>query len=120
MIVAIALLHRDGMSSMLGGSLSCRISLASGIGVFSGGGEGRSVCCWGLACCCRWAEFLSLVRRCICLVSAFFNRWAEFFGFRGRCLLGHWPYCLCMCVVFVNNVSDVFRCFVDVCWCDVV
>ena len=71
MIVAIALLPSVGMSSMLGGSVSCRIYCASGIGVFSGGGGARSVCCWGLACFCRWAEFMSLVRWFICLVSAF-------------------------------------------------
>ena len=40
MIVAIALLHSDGMSSLLGGSVSCRIFLACGMGLFSGGVEG--------------------------------------------------------------------------------
>ena len=67
MIVAIALLHRDGMSSMLRGSVSCIMFVP--MGVVSGGGEGRSVCCWALACCCRWAEFRSLLRRCIFIVS---------------------------------------------------
>ena len=69
MIVVIALLHTDNVSSMLGGSASCRIFVASGMGVVSGRGEGSSVCCWSLACCCRWAEFRSLTRRLICLVS---------------------------------------------------
>jgi len=50
------------------------------MGEVSGGGEGRSVCCWGLDCCYRWAEFRSLVRRCICLVSDLF--------IGGRSLLG--------------------------------
>ena len=45
MIVAIALLHSVGMSSMLGGSVSCRMSLASGIAVFSGGSGRRLGCC---------------------------------------------------------------------------
>ena len=44
MIVAIALLHSVGMSSMLGGSGSCRISLASGIGVLSSGDGGQLSC----------------------------------------------------------------------------
>ncbi len=72
MIVAIALLHRDGMSSMLRGSVSCRFFVAGGMGVVLSGGEDRSVCCWGLACCCWWAEFRSLVRRCIRPVSDLF------------------------------------------------
>jgi len=41
------------------------------MGMFDGGGRGRLGCCCCLACSCRWAEFLSLVTRCICLVSAF-------------------------------------------------
>ena len=40
MIVAIASLHSVGISSVFGGSVSCSISLASGIGVCSGGGGG--------------------------------------------------------------------------------
>ena len=60
MIVAIALLHRDVMYSMLGGSVSCITFAASGMSMVSVGGEGGSVCCWGSACCCRWAEFRSL------------------------------------------------------------
>ena len=59
--------------------------------MFSNGGWGRSVFCWGLACCCRWAEFLSLVRRCICLVAAFAIGVRSFLGsLGGVCLaIGH-------------------------------
>ena len=71
MIVAIALLHSDGMPFMFGGSVSCRNILACGMGLFSSGGGERLGCCWCLVCSCRWAEFSSLVRRCICRVSAF-------------------------------------------------
>ena len=43
-IVAIDLLHRDGMSSLIWESLSCRICAASGMGVVSCGDGGHSVC----------------------------------------------------------------------------
>jgi len=70
--MAIALLHSDGMSSMLGGrvgELQNFVSLRDGC-IFWWAWW-RLGCCWCLAYSCRWAEFLSLVRRCICLVFAF-------------------------------------------------
>jgi hypothetical protein len=108
MIVAIALLHRDGISSMLEGSVSCNIFVASEMDVVSGGGEGRSVCCWGLVCCCRWTEFLSLARRCICLVSDFVIGGRRFLGSMGGVsfVIGH--------IVCVYHRDDVFCVFVNV------
>ena len=101
-IVAIAWLHRDGISSMLGDSLSCRVFVASGMGVVFVGGEGRFVCCCGLACCCPWAEFPSLARRCICIVSDFVIGGRSFLGSMGVvCLvIGH-IVCACLWYVFI-------------------
>jgi hypothetical protein len=62
--------------------------------LFSGGEGGRLGCCWGLDCSCLWAEFLSLVRRCICLVSAFVIGGRSFLGsVDGVCsVIGHIVY----------------------------
>ncbi len=51
MIVAIALLHSDGMSSMLGESGSCSIFAACGMGGVSRGADGESAGRWDLAYC---------------------------------------------------------------------
>ena len=99
--MAIALLHSDGISSMLGGLVSRRISLAFGMGLFSGGGGGRLGWCWCLVCSCRWAEFLSLVRRCICRLSAFVIGGRCFLrSVEGVCsVIGH---IVCACVWYVS------------------
>jgi hypothetical protein len=102
MIVAIALLHREGMSSMLKGSVSCRILEAIGMAVVFSGGGGRSLCCWGFSCCSRWADFRSLVRRLIFLVSDFFIYCRSFWvSMGGVCLvIGHIA-CACFWYVFI-------------------
>ena len=77
MIVEIALWHSAGMSSMLGGSVSCKIAVARVGGcVVSCEGLGLG---WLCVCCVlvlvlvtrRFASFLSLVRRFNCLLSEF-------------------------------------------------
>ena len=57
----------------------------------------------------EFGETLNL--SCVC----FCYRWAKFFGFRSGCLFGHGPYRLCVCVVLLNHVDDIFRCLVNVC-----
>ena len=70
------------------------------MGMFSGGGGGRLGCCLCLSCSCRWAEFLSLVRRCICLVSAFVIGGQSFWGSAEVVcsVIGH---IVCPCVWYV-------------------
>ena len=87
---------------MSGESLSCRLFVASGMGVASCGDGGYSVCCWSLACCCRWAEFQSLVRRCICRLSDYIIVGCRFVdSVRGDCCaIGH-IVCACLWHVFI-------------------
>ena len=60
------------------------------------------MCCWGLACCYRWAEFLSLVRRFICLVPDFVIGGRSLLGSMGGvCLvIGH-IVCACLWYAFI-------------------
>ena len=69
--------------------------------MFSGGGGGLLGCCWCLSCSCRWAEFLSLVSRRICLVSACLIGGRRFLGsVEGVCsVIGH---VVCACVWYVS------------------
>ena len=77
MIVEIALWHNAGMSSMLGGSVSCRIAVAR-VGGCVVSCEGLSSG-WLCVCCVlvlvlvtrRFASFRSFVRRFSCLLSEF-------------------------------------------------
>ena len=112
--MAIAFLHCDGMSPLLGGSVSCRISLACGMGLFSGGGGGRLGCCWCLSSPRRWAEFLNLARRCICLVFAFVIRGRSFLGsVEDVCsVIGH---TVCACLWYVSTMF--MTCFAALSMC---
>ncbi len=74
----MALWHREGMSTMFGGSLSFRIVVASvGVCIFSicGPGSGWFLCVWGVVVVlfriCRLAALRSFVRRLSCLLSEF-------------------------------------------------
>ncbi len=71
MIVAMALLHSDGMSSMFRESSRCSIFTACEMCGVSDGAVGGSFSKLVLVCCWRLASFLSLVRRYICLLSDF-------------------------------------------------
>jgi len=77
MMEAIALLHREGMSSSVGVSVRWRTFVARiGVGVLSRCGHGSEgvgdVGCLycGVVCSCRFAELRSFVRRLSCLLSA--------------------------------------------------
>ena len=71
--------------------------------MLSGGGGGLMGCCWCLSCSYRWAEFLSVVSRCICLVFAFVIGCRSFLGsVEGVCsIIGH---IICACVWYVSIV----------------
>ena len=75
MIVEIALWHSDGMSSMLGGSVSCRIAVARvGVWVVSCVVLGSGWVCGGCVLVLvlvtrRFAALRSFVRRFSCLLS---------------------------------------------------
>ncbi len=60
MIVAIDLLHSDGMSSMFGGSDNCSIVVACGMGGVSSRDAGESVGRWNSAFCAGWLGFIIL------------------------------------------------------------
>ena len=102
----MASLHSDEMSSILGESLSSSIFVASGMCVASCGDGGHSEYCWGLACCCLWAEFQSLARRCICRLSNFViggrSFWASARG--DCCAIGH-IVCACLLYVFITEMT---------------
>jgi hypothetical protein len=76
MMVAIALWHREGMSSSFGVSVRCRtfvvrdeMGLLSGCGLGSEGvGDVRRLC-YGVLCNFRLAELRSFVRRLSCPLS---------------------------------------------------
>ena len=114
MIAVISLLHRVGMSSMLGRSVSCKICLASEIVDFSGGGEGRSLWCWDLAYCCPWAEFLRLARRCICLASDFVIGGRSFFG-SVSCVCLAIGYIVCACLWYVLIIVMAYFAALSMC-----
>ena len=78
------------------------------------GDEGLSVCCWGVACCCRWAEFLSLARQFICLVSDFVIGDRSFLGsVGGSCLtIGH---IVCACLWYVSNMLITYFAALSMC-----
>ena len=70
------------------------------------GDGGHLVCCWGLACCCGWAELRSLVRRCICRVSDFYIGGRGFMGSVGEVCyaIGH-IVCACLWYVFIMEME---------------
>ncbi len=72
------------------------------MGMFSSRGEGRLCWCLCLSCSCRWAEFLSLARRCICRVPAFVIGSRSFLGSMGVVcsVIGH-IVCACVCYVSI-------------------
>ena len=82
--------------------------------MFSGGGGGRLGCCWCLYCSCRWAEFLSLARRFICLVSAFVIGGRSFLdSVEGVCLvIGH---IVCACVWYVSTMVMTYFAALSMC-----
>ena len=90
------------------------MSCACGMGVCSGGGRGYVCCCLCLPCSCRWAEFLSLVRRCICRVSAFVIGGRSLLGsVGGVCsVIGH---IVCACLWYVSNMLITYFAALSMC-----
>ena len=90
---AIALWHREGMSSSFGGSVRCRTFVARDeVGVMSGCGQGLEgvrgvgrLCC-GVVCYFRFAELRSFVRRLSCLLFALVRGFA-FYWVRFECMV---------------------------------
>ena len=82
--------------------------------LFSGGGGGRLGCCWCLFCSCPWAELLSLVIRCICLVSAFVIGGRSLLGsVEGVCsVIGHIVFA---CVWYVSIMLMTFFAALSMC-----
>ena len=77
-------------------------------------GGGRFSCCWCLSSPCRWVEFLSLVRRCICLVSAFvIGGWSFLGSVEGVCSVsGHIVYA---CVWYVSIMVRTYFATLSMC-----
>ena len=84
------------------------------MGMFSGGGGGLLGCGWCLSCSCRWAKFLSLVSRCIYLVSAFVIGGRSFLGsVKGVCsVIGH---IVCACMWYVSIILMTYFAALSMC-----
>ncbi len=115
-IVAVALLHNEGMSSRFGESVSCSIVAACETGLMSGRTVGGSVGHWDLTVCWQLTSFPTLVRRCICRLPDLVIGGRSFFGPTcvGDFATGHsvCAYLWYMYIIFMSCLAVLSICVV--------